>query len=219
MSEAVVAQLSLIPDGPLHPDDAVAALIVGVIVGALFGRRPVAAAAARNGPATTLMMRHPGFVPEGLLDRPTPVAAIAGMLVAATLAAAVLRARTAAPVHTTVAAATVACAGVWATAPDTEPALIGGAVLAASTPFLGRAAVLWAPVVVVLPFAAAVLGTMGRPGRLPLVLGVAVAAIVIARLAELGLRHWWGQRAGTPTTAAPGATSSVTTAPAPTTAP
>ncbi len=219
MSGAVVAQLSLIPDGPLHPDDAVAALIVGVIVGGLFGRRPVAGPLLAAAAATTLAIRHPGFVPEGFLDRPTPVVAIAGMLVATTLAAAALRVRVPAPVHATMASATIACAGVWATAPDTEPALIGGAVLVASAPFLGRAAASWAPMVVVVPFAAAVLGTVGRPGRLPLVLSVAVAAIVIARLADLGLRRWWGQRAGTPTTVAPGATSSVTTAPAPTTAP
>ena len=114
MSGAVVAQLSLIPDGPLHPDDAVAALIVGVIVGGLFGRRPVAGPLLAAAAATTLAIRHPGFVPEGFLDRPTPVVAIAGMLVATTLAAAALRVRVPAPVHATMASATIACAGVWA---------------------------------------------------------------------------------------------------------
>ena len=219
MFSTTLARLSLIPEGPLHPEDAIASVIVGAIAGSVVGRRAGAGPVTVVAAAGTLITRHHGFVPEGFIDRPTPALVIVATSVVALVAVVAVHVPKLASARTTIAAATAGCAGVWATAPDTEPALIGGATLAGSWIFLGRNSARWAPVVMVVPFAAAILGTMGRPERLPLAVAVALSLVGLCRGAAMVLERCWFQRAGTPTTVVPGATSAVTTAPAPTTAP
>ena len=208
-----------IPDGPLHPDDAVIAMIVGLVVGGLIGRHRMAAPVLVLAAGSTLAYRQPALVPEGIVERPAfgfvvmvavAVAAVAGLVVRGVGLGAF-----------SFGAAVAGCAAVWAIAPDTEPPLIAGAVLLAAWPTLGRAALRWAPVALLAPPFAAVIGTVGRPERTELALGAATAAMAVTVLAAWVVSRVRDgrQRAGTPTTVAPAATSSVTTAPAATTAP
>ena len=204
-----------VPEGPLHPDDAVYALLFGLIVGLALR------AGGRLGPALVPVAvvlafdsRHRDTAWAAVDGRWWP--ALACVLIAALAAIpATLRPDDTA-VRATLLTAAIPVAAVWAIVPDTEAAVIGGGVLAGAFVSAGgtwdsRAAV---PLWLVAPFAALV-GSIGRPGRLWPALG---AVVVTAVVAEFG-RRWRGQRAGTPTTVAPGATSDVTTAPAPTTAP
>ncbi|MEM9521100.1 MAG: hypothetical protein AAGA37_17400 [Actinomycetota bacterium] len=211
----------MIPDGPLHPEDAIAALVIGAAGGALVGHTRVAAPAVVGLYVITLALRHPDFLPEGFVERPAPLLAVVALLFVAGMIAGLVSGRLAAPAPFVGLVAVAGCGAVWSTAPDTEPALIGGLLLLAGTGFLRRAAARWAPLLIVVAPAAAVLGTVGRPDRLPFVLAMCVAASIAARtgLAVLARLNRRCQRAGTPTTVAPGATSAVTTAPAPTTAP
>ena len=212
----------LVPQGPLHPDHALIGLLFGLLAGAVSGHRRSAGPLLLMAAVVTLWLRQPELVPEGLVERPRPALDLLVVLGAALAAsAAVARPALASP-RTVVAVAVAGCAGVWAIAPDTEPALIGGAVLAGawamirpSSPTMGLA------VVVVVPCLAAGFGTIGRPERLPLALAAAVAAMGIMRLLAWGVAVGLArrQRAGTPRTVAPGATSDVTTAPAATVAP
>lgn len=208
-----------IPDGPLHPDDAVIALIVGLVLGGLVGRRREAAPLVVFAAGVTLTVRHRGLVPEGLVERPAFGLTLSIAVAMAALAA--LTVRRLGLSSSSFGVAITGCAAVWATAPDTEPALIAGAVLLAAWPTLGRAAVRWAPIAMISPPLAAVIGTVGRPERDSLVLAAAAVAmtfatVVVSLLSRVQRRR---QRAGTPTTVAPAATSAVTTAPAATTAP
>lgn len=210
----------LIPDGPLHPQHAVFALIVGLVLGGFGGRRSIAVPLGVAAGAVTLAVRQPGLVPEGFVDQPSPAGAIGLVSVVALVMAGVGWISIAGSATAWIAASVAGSAAVWATAPDTEPALIGGAVLLAMAPTLGPAAGRWAPVALVVPVAAAVVGTVGRPDRLPLVLACAAGAVSMVLVAGCVLGRWRRirQRAGTPTTVAPAGTSVVTTAPAPTTA-
>ncbi len=210
----------MIPDGPLHPDDAIVALLTGLLLAVVAGRTRMAGPSLVAGAAVVLAVRQPSLVPEGLSERPAPAVAIGAAVVVACILAALLTSSGPASARTSLLVATAGCVGAWATAPDTEPALIAGVTLLAAVPFVGRDARVTAPVVTIAPALAAVIGTVGRPERLPLVLAAAVTAAIAVWIGDVG-RRWLvrRQRAGTPTTVAPGATSAVTTAPAPTTAP
>ena len=111
---------------------------------------------------------------------------------------------------------------VWGLVADTEPAVIGGAVLTgAVVAGLGRPSVLVAATALIGPMAALV-GSYGRPSQLTLALGAAIGWAFGARIVvevALAVRRRLDQRAGTPMTVEPGSTSSITTAPAATTAP
>ena len=118
-----------------------------------------------------------------------------------------------------------ACAGVWTVVPDTEAPLLAGGVVA------GAAAVTMIPgwlddvrcrvhgLLLLLPVAAAATGSVGRPARFVPGTFVAVLTAVLGLAAWRVLTALWRrQRAGTPITVVSAATSSTTTAPAPTTA-
>lgn len=213
---------ALIPDGPLHPDDAIAAVLVGLAVG-LIARfttaGPLLVVAAAG---LTLEWRHDGMLVDGVLDRPSPLWAMLGVLVVAIVIATI-----AVPLaeRSMRAAGLVALAPVgvvWGLVADTEPAVIGGAVLTGAViAGLGRSGRLVAATALVAPMAALV-GSYGRPSQLTLALGAAVVWAVGARIAAeiaFAARRRLDQRAGTPMTVEPGSTSSITTAPAATTAP
>jgi len=208
----------LVPDGPLHPVDALWGLSTGLVVALVAGRRAqrwlVLVAVALG---AVIVARRGGEVLDGYLDRPDSAAVLG--TTAAVVALSALRPLR---VSTTACVALAGCAGVWAVVPDTEIPLIAGAVLAGAATRLPRDAVIrpagW---LLLAPLIAAVAGSVGRPSRLVPALALAVAAGGVALLAASLLRAVASrrrQRAGTPTTVAPGATSVVTTAPAPTTA-
>lgn len=210
---------ALIPSGPLHPEDALAAVVVGLIVG-LVARYsvsgPVLVVAAAG---VTFEHRHGGTW-DALVDRPAPLWALLGVL-GATIVIAVI----AAPVRVRSMRAAGCIAGVplaatWGLVADTEAPLIAGMVLLGALVFgLGRPSVLVVGVATMAPFAAAI-GSFGRPSQLPLALAASMVWAAAARAAfesvDAVRRR---QRAGTPTTVESTATSSVTTAPAPTIAP
>lgn len=206
---------ALIPQGPLHPEEFVGALLAGLLA-AVFARRDPRrwAAAVMIGASCVLVQRQGAALVEGFSHhRHGLLAALTTVLVAG-LAAAV-RPRSPVVIAATVVAA---CAAVWMVVPDTEAPLIGGVVTAAAVSGVPSRSALsrWTNVLLVVPLVAAVVGSVGRPERLGLALGVAaVAGALVAMLSEAIRR---AQRAGTPTTVVPSATSSITTAPAPTTA-
>lgn len=206
---------AFIPDGPMHPVDAGWALTAGLAV----------ALVAWRGPRRWLLMVPAAFVAvvgwrpgaeliAGYTDRPWPLGAIVVTIVVVGLAAArPIALSTAAP------ATVAACAGVWLVAPDTETALIGGVLVAGACVGIPRNRVTrLAALLVAIPVIGAAVGTVGRPERLPtaLIAGALFAAPVVA--IAMGVGRWRAQRAGTPTTVSPAGTSSITTAPAPTTA-
>lgn len=210
----------LIPDGPLHPDDAVAAVLIGLSVGLLLRRRRRAWA-----PAIVLVIwavvegRYGTAVADGFSAQGSSRLALVGLV--AVVAATALR-----PWRRTHLGIMVlgALAGVWAVVPDTEAPLIAGALLAAAlvaSSGTGRRlkATRLDALLVLLPAVAAITGVAGRPERLTPALGTAVlgALLTVAGLGLVG--QVWRSRAGTPTTVAPDSTSSTTTAPAPITAP
>ncbi len=209
---------ALIPDGPLHPSDAAWGVVVGLALGLSLRSAPRFWASAVVAAGFTLFqIRHPGRL-TGALDRPSP--GWIGLILLVSGAAVWLGLRRVDLSTRELAVMAVGClATVWATAPDTESALIFGAVVAGSAVLI-RSEIVGPPaaVLVALPVMAAAAGTVGRPGRLPLVLGLAAAGVCCGALAVLASRQVFG-RAGVPTTVVPEATSSTTTAPAPTTAP
>ena len=213
---------ALIPDGPLHPDDAIAALFVGVAVG-LVARfttaGPLLVVAAAG---LTLEWRHDGMLAAGVLERPSPVWAVLGVVVVAAAIAAMAAPLRDRSVRVAGLVSLAPVGVVWGLVADTEPAVIGGAVLAGAVlAGLGRPSVLVAAPAVVAPMVALV-GSYGRPSQLTLALAAALGWAVAARIgAEIlfAVRRRLDQRAGTPMTVAPGSTSSTTTAPAATTAP
>lgn len=215
-SDGVDLIAALIPEGPLHPDDALFAFVVGVVVGVglRFAGR-LGGYLAPVGALVVLEVRYPGTIWPSVDGR---WAAIAACVAAATLIAAPLRAGAAEiAARPLLAGGIVTVGGVWAIVPDTEAALIGGCVFAGLLVF-GRAA--WgrlaAASVAIVPTGAALVGSVGRPERLWPALGLVLAVSALGWLSVPIVRR---QRAGTPTTVDPGATSAVTTAPAPTTAP
>ncbi|MDW3217885.1 MAG: hypothetical protein R8F63_04665 [Acidimicrobiales bacterium] len=209
----------LIPDGPLHPEDAVLALVAGVAVGIAFRRRSFAWIVGVLAAAWWLLRwRYGTVLADAVAARGQPLGVIALIVApAALLASRPLRPRT-------VAVLTVgALAGIWAMVPDTEAPLIAGAAVAGATVVAMRRggelpAHRAAGALVLLPLCAALVGSVGRPERLgpALVVGLLGAGLAAS---SMGLWRVLRQRAGTPTTVAPAATSSTTTAPAPTTAP
>ncbi|GJM38972.1 MAG: hypothetical protein DHS20C19_23390 [Acidimicrobiales bacterium] len=209
----------LIPDGPLHPEDALLALVVGLVVGAAFRHRSLPWITGVVGAAWLfLRWRYGALLTDAVAARDRPLGIVALILAPVGLLAwSRLRPRS-------VAVLTIgALAGVWAVVPDTEAPLIAGALLVGATAAasLGRAelpAHRFAGGLVLLPLGAALVGSAGRPERFgPAVMVSLLGAALVASVVRFGrvLR----QRAGTPTTVAPGATSSTTTAPAPTIAP
>ena len=210
---------ALIPEGPLHPEHAAIALIAGVVVGAGVGRRSWAPLAIVGTAAAVFAWRQPGQLVDGIVDRPVPLWAVAGVVGAALVLAALVSVGPHRSGPGTLAVFVGACGAVWATAPDTEAALIGGVVLAAAMPFVRPDAARLLPIAAVVAPMAALVGTVGRPDRLTLVVVALIAAATLWRAVVVGV-GWLSARyrAGTPTTVAPGGTSSTTTAPAPTTA-
>ncbi|MEO0494932.1 MAG: hypothetical protein AAF081_16115 [Actinomycetota bacterium] len=210
---------ALIPSGPLHPEDAIAALVVGVVVGlvARFSATgPLLVVAAAG---VTFERRH-GGLGDAFVDRPSPLWALLGVIVAAALIAAIAEPMRHRSVRAAGLVAGVPLAAVWGLVADTEAPLIGGMVLLGAVALgLGRPGVAVLATAVIAPVAALV-GSVGRPSQLLLALVAAVGWAVVTRvgLEMLGWRRR-RQRAGTPVTVAPAATSSTTTAPAPTTAP
>jgi len=220
------ATAGFIPEGPLHPEDAMRALAVGLAVGlglaALDWRRGLPAVALAAG-VCLHEYRYPETLVDGFRERPAPTTVLIGIGVAFAALALPLRLVRIAVTDLMIATA-AACAAVWAIVPDTESAVILGGVLIAAMAFsppTGLASIGDA-VVVFVPAIAAVVGSIGRPERLEpaskaaVVTGLAVLAVASGIRWFVAARR---QRAGTPTTVRPGSTSSVTTAPAPTTAP
>ncbi|MEM8705242.1 MAG: hypothetical protein AAGE98_02215 [Actinomycetota bacterium] len=211
---------AVIPSGPLHPEDAVAALLVGLAVGlvARFSTAgPLLVVAAAG---VTFEHRHGGLW-DAVVDRPAPVWALLGVVSTAIVVAALAAPLGDRSMRLAGLVATLPVLAVWGLVADTEAPLIGGLVLAGSLVFgPGRAGPGVAAMALVGPVAALV-GSVGRPGQLTLALVATVAWAFAVRVALVIAATWRGrrQRAGTPTTVEPGSTSSTTTAPAATTAP
>jgi len=212
----------VIPVGPLHPADAVYALVFGLAVGATafrsIERWPLLVTAAS---IAVMSGRHPGDITEGFARRPLPWL-VAALAVASLAGAWWATAHRSVQVRTAALEVAASCVAVWAVVPDTESPLIAGLVLAGAMVFMPRGdgrsylGQIWA-----LPIGSAVIGSVGMPDRLPvaaLAAIVAVFAVNVVQSALVRLRVAT-TRAGVPTTVVRGATSSMTTAPAPTTAP
>ena len=208
----------VIPEGPLHPDDAAFALVAGMLVG--MAMRATGRWGAALVPAVTVLAfeaRYPEQAWSSIDGRWTPL--LAGVLVGAA-AALPLGGPAPEPVPARLAllAAAPPVALVWGIVPDTEAAVIGGSVIAGAV-LLGSARWDRRTLVVLyfVPVFAALVGSVGRPSRVwPALAGIAATAAVTALVVWFWRRR---QRAGTPTTVEFAGTSDVTTAPAPTTAP
>ena len=225
-SALLAATAGFIPEGPLHPEDAIRALGVGLAVGiglaVLDWRRGLPAVVLAAGVGLH-EYRYPERLIDGFRDRPAPGNVLIGMAVALAALAIVLWLVRIALTDLMVAAG-AACGAVWAIVPDTESAVILGGVLVAAlafTPPSGRARYGDA-IVLLVPATAAVIGSVGRPERLEAASKAAIAVGLVVLVVTALIRHLVAahhQRAGIPTTVRPGSTSAVTTAPAPTTAP
>lgn len=208
----------VIPEGPLHPDDAAFALIAGMLVG--MAMRATGRWGAVLVPAATVLAfeaRHPDVAWSSIDGRWGPLMACVVVGAVAALPLGRPQSETV-PARLALLAAAPSVALVWGIVPDTEAAVIGGCLIAGAF-VLGRAG--WDRRTLVLlhfvPVFAALVGSVGRPARLWPALGA-----VVAMAGVVALVGWlWGrrQRAGTPTTVDLAGTSAVTTAPAPTTAP
>lgn len=208
---------TIVPDGPLHPDDALYALLAGMLVGmAMRATGRWGAVLVPIGAVLAFEQRYPGVAWESLDGRWGPLAAC---VATGALAALPLSGPGAGSVSARLALLSIALpvALVWAIVPDTEAAVIGGCVVAGAF-VLGSAQ--WERRTVVMlsfvPVFAAAVGSVGRPERLWPALGCVLVAGALNGAIGWVVRR---QRAGTPTTVVPAATSEVTTAPAPTTAP
>jgi len=207
--------VAVIPEGPLHPDDAVLGLVVGVTVGVLVravGRH--GAVLVFVGAIGVFESVYPGTAIGSIEGRWIPL--VASLVVAVVSAAAAASGQPTRSSRAVLVSLVPAIALTWGLVPDTEAAVIGGAVvvgalLAGSAVWDRRSLIAVASI----PAFAALVGSVGRPGRL----WPALAAIVGAACLSVVADRLRSQRAGTPTTVVPGATSEVTTAPAPTTAP
>ena len=155
---------TLIPDGPLHPGDAVLALVTGFTGAVIARRRPGAwVALAFVGPAMVAVLRHGAVVVDGYTQRPSPLVPV---LLTAGVGLAGLRVtgRPGAVVPATIAA----CAAVWSVVPDTEMALAGCGVLVGLSAAVPRRPSRLLGLLPALAAVAAVVGTVGRPaGLLP----------------------------------------------------
>ena len=212
---------AFIPDGPLHADLAIAGLAFGVFVAVFAARRPRAWIALILAVfVVAIEVRLDGGIADGWIldvfrDRDNTWLAVAALVGVPLLAAQ-------RPVGSTTAAfaALGATAGVWAVVPDTETALLAGMLLlgaVAGSPRDEQSR--WYALLAVLPVVAAIAGSVGRPERLNAGIGVGFLGAALALSVLVFSRGFWrAQRAGTPTTVDRGSTSSMTTAPAPTTA-
>ena len=212
----------MIPDGPLHPTDAMLALGMGFGVAHLARTVPgVRAQLVLLATVTVLAVRQGDVVVTAWTQRPAPWLVTFGLATSLLLARAHVRRRR--PPTVRVAAAVLAAlAVVWAMVPDTEAALIAAGVLVGSLATVsGRGRTRRAGLLVALPYGAAVVGSIGRPATLGPALLVATLAgltcyVVASACGAASTRAASTGRAGTPATVAPGSTSSRTTAPAPT---
>ena len=208
----------VIPEGPLHPDDAVFALVAGTLVG--MAMRATGRWGAALVPAATVLAfetRYPDLAWSSIDGRWGPL--LAGVAVGAVAALPLGGSPSdVVPARLALLAVVPPMALVWGIVPDTEAAVIGGCLVAGAL-LLGSAR--WDHRTLValyfIPVFAALVGSVGRPERYWPALGAIVAATVASALAG----WWWTrrQRAGMPTTVESAGTSVVTTAPAPTTAP
>lgn len=227
MAGLLAALPGIVPDGPLHPALATAGVVAGVAVAVVAGQHTVRwLFAVLSGSALLYTGSQGDGLWSAVFDRPDRLWVAAAIAVVPVLGAAVRPRRS-----TATAAALCACGGVWAVVPDTEAPLLAAAVLGGAAAMAALPG--WLPdarrslhsLLLLLPLWAAAAGSIGRPARF----GPGLLAAMVT--GALGVAGWCSfeavlrgvvvrrQRAGTPTTVAPGATSSTTTAPAPTTAP
>lgn len=210
---------ALIPAGPLHPVDAAWGLAVGLLVAGLarrdVGRWFALVPAGMVGVVTVLRGNE---LLDGYLDRPDTATALG-----VTLSVSVVACVRPSPVAAAVPAALAALVGVWVIVPDTEVPLIAAAFLVGAALRMPREIrTRLSGTLVLFPLAAATAGSVARSERLGPAVLLGGFAWLGAQLIGVGVewrRSKRRQRAGTPTTVAPGATSTTTTAPAPTTAP
>ena len=67
----------MVPDGPLHPDDAVLALITGLVVATVARRRTgVWVALVFGGVAMVMILRQGAALIDGFVARPAPLALV-----------------------------------------------------------------------------------------------------------------------------------------------
>jgi hypothetical protein len=208
---------ALIPAGPLHPVDAAWGLAVGLLVAGLarrdVGRWFALVPAGMVGVVTVLRGNE---LLDGYLDRPDTATALG-----VTLSVLVVACVGPSPVAAAVPAALAALVGVWVIVPDTEVPHIAAAFLVGAALRMPREIrTRLSGTLVLFPLAAATAGSVARSERLGPAVLLGGFAWLVAQLIGVELRRSKRrQRAGTPTTVAPGATSTTTTAPAPTTAP
>lgn len=222
MYATVTTLAGLVPEGPLHPTLFVTGVVAGLAGSAVAGRDGTRWLLTTVAGAVLLVQLTQDDVLRAALGVRDDRAVVVAATVAAVVAGTILRPRW----STAVIAAVGATAGVWTVVPDTEVPLICGAVLGGAS--LVRCLPGWLPderrrrnaLLFLLPALSAAAGTIGRTGRhVPaLALGVLGAMLALSTWRLVRVVGRSVQRAGTPTTVAPGATSSITTAPAPTTA-
>jgi hypothetical protein len=221
MDGMLFAVAGLVPEGPLHPKLLAIGLVAGVAVAAVAGRstqRWFVGVLLAGGALVSAVQGD--VLLAGFVDR-NDRSVVAGSTLALVMAAVTARPRWSTAVIGTLGA----CAGVWAIVPDTEVPLTVAAVLAGASAL--RCLPGWMPgrrgrangALVVLPLVGAAAGSIGRPSRFEPALAVgALTGLLTLAAWYLVVLMWQRQRAGTPTTVVPAATSSITTAPAPTTA-
>ena len=179
----------MIPDGPLHLDHALAALAVAGGVAFLSRRSrwfgPIMAVTF----LALFAWRQPGVLSDVVTSDRWSV--VDGVLAVGAGVAFLAIARMPWMTQRAVFGATVAASvAVWATAPDTEGALIAGIVaLVSAVAVAGRTGLKFSvfPLVVVI---AALTGTVGRPERLELVLSIAFVGFV-GFAAGVGFAERW----------------------------
>ena len=171
---------AMLPDGPLHPTDAVVGMIVGVAVAVVLGghsKRGLVLAAA----ATAYAVRHQGLL-DSFVDRSDPLLVVVAVIAIGALAGTIRSAMLISIGRLTL-SALVATAGVWAIVPDTEAAVIGGGALAGSLIRRGsrHAKTADRASLYAVPLAAAVIGSIGRQARLsPALIWIAATVLVPA---------------------------------------
>jgi len=222
VSSTLATAVRLVPEGPLHPLDALTFALLGVTLAFVVGRhtgRWVALVVA--GAFVFISVSQGDVVASGFIDHGERLLVL-GTTAGVIAVAAGLRMR-----WTTAALVSLsACAGVWAVVPDTEVPLMAGSLLVGATAVhavfgsMPGARHWFTAALLLLPLAGAAAGSAGRPARFAPAVIVGLLVVFLGIAAVGLLRTAWSlQRAGTPTTVSPGATSSMTTAPAPTTAP
>lgn len=166
-----------IPDGPLHPEDALAAAVAGLAVAGWARRDPKRWLIAVAVMALIVpMWRRGDEMFTAMADHPRT-----GVVVMIPAVIGAVAALTAWRLWTAIAMSGAALLTVWGIVPDTEMPLILGVLL--GTAALGCPRLLRyraAAALLLLPGIAAVVGTVGRPDRLDLALGLAAASALVA---------------------------------------